>query len=106
LGNGAGVYWRAGGLCPAAGRLRLFAKAPGVRVATLADRALRGDYFSERSFYEIQQFRPEIDNPDQRIAEDVRNFTQESLAFLLVVVSSVLQVIAFSSVLWGISNHW
>jgi putative ATP-binding cassette transporter len=62
------------------------------------------DYFGERSFYEIQQFRPEIDNPDQRIAEDVRNFTQESLAFLLVVVSSVLQVIAFSSVLWGISR--
>jgi putative ATP-binding cassette transporter len=61
------------------------------------------DYFSDRSFYDIQQFRPEIDNPDQRIAEDVRNFTQESLAFLLVIVSSVLQVIAFSGVLWGIS---
>jgi putative ATP-binding cassette transporter len=62
------------------------------------------DYFSDRSFYDIQQFRPEIDNPDQRIAEDVRNFTQESLAFLLVIVSSVLQVIAFSGVLWGISQ--
>lgn len=63
------------------------------------------DYFKERSFYEIQQFKTDIDNPDQRIAEDVRNFTQESLAFLLVVASSVLQVIAFSGVLWGISKN-
>ncbi|WP_035988928.1 ABC transporter ATP-binding protein/permease [Leptolyngbya sp. KIOST-1] len=63
-----------------------------------------GDYFRDRAFYNIQQFQPDIDNPDQRIAEDVKNFTQQSLALLLVVVSSVLQVIAFSSVLWGISR--
>ena len=64
-----------------------------------------GDYFSDRAFYDIQQFQPDIDNPDQRIAEDVKNFTQQSLALLLVVVSSVLQVIAFSGVLWGISKN-
>ncbi|MBW4463117.1 MAG: ABC transporter ATP-binding protein/permease [Nodosilinea sp. WJT8-NPBG4] len=63
------------------------------------------DYFGDRAFYDIQQFHPDIDNPDQRIAEDVRNFTQQSLALLLVVVSSVLQVIAFSGVLWGISKN-
>jgi len=63
------------------------------------------DYFRDRSFYEIQQFKTDIDNPDQRIAEDVRNFTQESLAFLLVVAGSVLQVVAFSGVLWGISKN-
>ncbi|MGF1570497.1 MAG: ABC transporter ATP-binding protein/permease [Nodosilinea sp.] len=62
------------------------------------------DYFGDRAFYNIQQFQPNIDNPDQRIAEDVKNFTQESLGLLLVVVSSVLQVVAFSGVLWGISR--
>jgi putative ATP-binding cassette transporter len=62
------------------------------------------DYFRDRAFFDIQQFQPDIDNPDQRIAEDVKNFTQQSLALLLVVVSSVLQVIAFSGVLWGISK--
>ncbi|MBE9137909.1 ABC transporter ATP-binding protein/permease [Nodosilinea sp. LEGE 07088] len=64
-----------------------------------------GDYFGDRAFYNIQQFQPDIDNPDQRIAEDVKNFTQQSLALLLVVVSSVLQVIAFSGVLLGISKN-
>lgn len=61
------------------------------------------NYFGDRAFYRLQQAHTDIDNPDQRIAEDVKNFTQQSLALVLVVVSSVLQVIAFSSVLWGIS---
>ncbi|NJL49662.1 MAG: ABC transporter ATP-binding protein/permease [Leptolyngbyaceae cyanobacterium SM2_5_2] len=63
-----------------------------------------GDYFRDRAFYNVQQFQPDIDNPDQRIAEDVKNFTQQSLALLLVVISSTLQVVAFSGVLWGISK--
>ncbi|MFM7423549.1 MAG: ABC transporter ATP-binding protein/permease [Elainella sp.] len=61
-------------------------------------------YFANRAYYNLQTLTPEIDNPDQRIAEDVRSFTQESLTFLLVMVESVLSVIAFSGVLWGISR--
>ncbi|MEB3338264.1 MAG: ABC transporter ATP-binding protein/permease [Leptolyngbyaceae bacterium] len=62
------------------------------------------NYFRHRSYYNLHISGTEIDNPDQRIAEDVRSFTQESLTFLLVLVESVLSVIAFSSVLWGISR--
>lgn len=62
-------------------------------------------YFRDRAFYNINQFSTDIDNPDQRIAEDVRSFTQESLALVLVAVESVLSVVAFSGVLWGISKE-
>ncbi|MEQ9369088.1 MAG: SbmA/BacA-like family transporter [Coleofasciculus chthonoplastes F3-SA18-01] len=62
------------------------------------------NYFRHRAYYNLHIGTTEIDNPDQRIAEDVRSFTQESLTFLLVLVESVLSVIAFSSVLWGISK--
>jgi putative ATP-binding cassette transporter len=62
-----------------------------------------GKYFNNRAYYNLVSH-PEIDNPDQRIAEDVRSFTQESLKFLLLILKSVLTVIAFSSVLWGISR--
>lgn len=62
------------------------------------------NYFRDRAYYNLHIGKTEIDNPDQRIAEDVRSFTQESLTFLLVLVESVLSVIAFSSVLWGISK--
>ncbi|MEM1309157.1 MAG: SbmA/BacA-like family transporter, partial [Cyanobacteria bacterium P01_H01_bin.153] len=62
-------------------------------------------YFSDRAFYRINQFSPDIDNPDQRIAEDVRSFTQESLTLVLVVASSLLEIAAFSGVLWSISRE-
>jgi len=62
------------------------------------------NYFRNRAYYNLHISETEIDNPDQRIAEDVRSFTQESLTFLLRLVESVLSTIAFSSVLWGISK--
>ena len=62
-------------------------------------------YFGDRAFYRINQFSPDIDNPDQRIAEDVKSFTQESLTLVLVVASSVLEMVAFSGVLWSISRE-
>ncbi|MBW4582885.1 MAG: ABC transporter ATP-binding protein/permease [Tildeniella nuda ZEHNDER 1965/U140] len=62
------------------------------------------NYFGDRAYYNLSTSNGEIDNPDQRIAEDIRSFTQESLSFLLVLVESVLAVIAFSGVLWGISR--
>lgn len=46
-----------------------------------------------------------IDNPDQRIADDINTFTQRSLQFMLVLSGAVLQLIAFSGVLWAISRE-
>jgi len=62
------------------------------------------NYLSNRAFYNLNSSSAEIDNPDQRIAEDVRSFTQDSLKFVLIFVESILKVIAFSGVLWGISR--
>ena len=62
-------------------------------------------YFNNRAFYELGNFNSDIDNPDQRIAEDIRGFTIESLTFLLILVSSIFQVAAFSVVLWKISTN-
>ena len=62
-----------------------------------------GQYFQNRSYYELT-FNQTIDNPDQRISEDVHSFTQKSLTFLLEVVGAVLQLIAFSGILWAISK--
>jgi vitamin B12/bleomycin/antimicrobial peptide transport system ATP-binding/permease protein len=60
-------------------------------------------YFEHRSFYYLNHAEADIDNPDQRISEDVKSFTQESLTFLLALVDALLAIGAFSSVLWGIS---
>ncbi len=44
-----------------------------------------------------------IENPDQRIAEDVRSFTTVTLSFVLMIFNGTLTVIAFATVLWTIS---
>jgi putative ATP-binding cassette transporter len=60
-------------------------------------------YFKRRAFYQLT-FDQQIDNPDQRISEDVNNFTQRSLKFLVEIVGAVLQLVAFSGILWSISK--
>jgi len=60
-------------------------------------------YFRNRAYFEVQSD-PNIDNPDQRIAEDINTFTQKSLYFLLIIVGSAIQVVAFCGVLWSISR--
>ncbi len=59
-----------------------------------------GRYFKDRAYYELTSNHA-IDNPDQRIADDINSFTQQSLRFLLEVIGAVLQLIAFSGHLVG-----
>ncbi|MCJ8278869.1 MAG: ABC transporter ATP-binding protein/permease, partial [Rivularia sp. ALOHA_DT_140] len=61
-------------------------------------------YFENINFYRLD-FSQEIDNPDQRIAEDINNFTQQSLYLLTILSDSILQLILFSGVLWTTSAN-
>ena len=58
-------------------------------------------YLGDRSFYQLGND-PELDNPDQRIAEDIKSFTEESLNFLLVIFNSIFKVVGFTALIWGI----
>jgi putative ATP-binding cassette transporter len=68
----------------------------------LTGRFLDG-YLKNRKYYELGTD-PEIDNPDQRISEDINTFTGRSINFLLIFLSSFMQLVAFSAVLWSISH--
>ena len=59
-------------------------------------------YFHQRAYYRLNAMAG-IDNPDQRIAEDINSFTQQSLYFSMIVLGAVIQLMAFASVLWAIS---
>jgi ABC-type uncharacterized transport system fused permease/ATPase subunit len=67
----------------------------------LSDRYLNR-YFSNQSFYHLGQISA-VDNPDQRIAQDIDNFTQQSLLFVVLVTDSSLQLAGFVSILWRVS---
>lgn len=60
-------------------------------------------YFRNTAFYKLA-FNADIDNPDQRIAEDINTFTLRSIFYFLLFVETVLQLFAFSGVLWSISK--
>ncbi|QNH58188.1 ABC transporter ATP-binding protein/permease [Limnospira indica] len=62
------------------------------------------NYFQNRSYYEIDSHK-DIDNPDQRISEDIRAFTITSLRFLLIILGAVIDVISFTGILWSISKQ-
>ncbi len=60
-------------------------------------------YLKNRAYYELTANKV-VDNPDQRMAEDLKQFTVTSLSFLLVILGSIIDVIAFSGILWSISK--
>jgi putative ATP-binding cassette transporter len=62
--------------------------------------AFLANYFQNRHYYEIET-QGQIDNPDQRIMEDIRSFTRTSLVFLLIMLGSLMDLISFSGILWS-----
>jgi putative ATP-binding cassette transporter len=68
----------------------------------LTSRFLDG-YLKGRKYYALRSD-ADIDNPDQRISEDINTFTGRSINFLLIFLESIMQLVAFSAVLWSISH--
>ncbi len=60
-------------------------------------------YFSDRTYYDLT-YSTHIDNPDQRLTDDINSFTGKSIYFLLIFIETGLQIVAFSGVLWLISR--
>ncbi len=68
----------------------------------LTGRFLDG-YLGGRKYYALST-NSEIDNPDQRISEDINTFTGRSTHFMLIFIGSLMQLVAFGAVLWSISH--
>jgi len=59
-------------------------------------------YLADGTYYRLNASE-ELENPDQRIAEDIRAFTTTTLSFVLMLLNSSFTIVAFSGVLWSIS---
>lgn len=66
-------------------------------------RDLLGDYFYRAHYYQLS-FSAQIDNPDQRIQEDVRTLTQETMKVVVILLQSIFQLLGFAGVLWSTSK--
>eukprot|EP00802_Teleaulax_amphioxeia_P007772 Tamp_07780.p1 GENE.Tamp_07780~~Tamp_07780.p1 ORF type:complete len:775 (-),score=172.86 Tamp_07780:113-2437(-) len=58
-------------------------------------------YEANRSYYALEM-KGDLDNPDQRIAEDARSFTRTSLDFSITLMTSVIDLVSFSGILYSI----
>ncbi|KAK4802904.1 hypothetical protein SAY86_001107 [Trapa natans] len=58
-------------------------------------------YLKNRTFYKIQS-QSIIDNPDQRINDDLSSFTGTALSFSLTLFNATVDLISFSNILYGI----
>ncbi|CAN0901873.1 ABC transporter D family member 2, chloroplastic [Linum grandiflorum] len=58
-------------------------------------------YLKDQMFYKIQS-QSIIDNPDQRIVDDLSSFTGTALSFALTLFNAVVDLISFSNILYGI----
>ncbi len=61
-------------------------------------------YFKESAFYRIS-WHEGIDNPDQRIEEDIRTLTTGLISLFIIIVNSMLTLIMFVSILWSITPN-
>ena len=59
-------------------------------------------YFYNQAFYSLGNLNTEVDNPDQRIAEDIKSFTEESIFFLLVFFNAIFLAIGYTALIWSI----
>ena len=59
-------------------------------------------YFFRRAYYYLRG-EEALDNPDQRIAEDTRNFTATTLSLGLIILNSLMTLVGFLGVLISIS---
>merc|ERR1740117_530259 len=62
---------------------------------------LARQYYTDQAYYKIE-IDPEIDNPDQRITEDVTAFTKVSLDFFITLCTAAIDLFSFSGILYSI----
>jgi putative ATP-binding cassette transporter len=69
----------------------------------LTDRFLR-DWMKDEAYYRMQLLDRGTDNPDQRIAEDLRLFVEYTLSLSLGLLSAVVTLVSFIVILWTLSG--
>lgn len=65
---------------------------------------LLGQWLDRQSYYRSQYLDTPVDNPDQRIQQDVATFVEMSLSLSMGVVNALVSTFAFTLILWNLSG--
>ena len=61
-------------------------------------------WLQKKTYYRLEMFGKEMDNPDQRISEDVNLFVTKTLSFFVGIVKALCTLISFVVILWQLSG--
>lgn len=61
-------------------------------------------WLQHRTYYRLEMFGKEMDNPDQRISEDVNLFVTKTLGFFVGIVKALCTLVSFVVILWQLSG--
>jgi len=61
-------------------------------------------WLADRAYFRLQLQGQDTDNPDQRIADDLRLFTDYVMSLSLGLLTSVVSLVSFLFILWGLSG--
>lgn len=64
------------------------------------------DWLRDRRYYLLQMQHLGTDNPDQRIADDLRKFADYSLSLTIGLMNAVVTLVSFLGILWGLSGDY
>jgi putative ATP-binding cassette transporter len=64
-----------------------------------------GNWVENANHYRMQLLDDRPDNPDQRIAEDIKQFIQLALTIGVGLINAVVTLVSFIVVLWGLSEQ-
>jgi putative ATP-binding cassette transporter len=62
------------------------------------------EWLADRAYYRMALTDPATDNPDQRVADDLRLFVDDTLSLGLGLMNSIVTLVSFVFVLWSLSG--
>ena len=65
-----------------------------------------GRWIGPQAYCQQERHPDEADNPDQRIAEDIRSYVASSLGLSLSLLAAVATLCSFAGLLWNLSADW
>jgi putative ATP-binding cassette transporter len=67
------------------------------------------EWLADRAYYRIAMTQDHVqsgtDNPDQRIAEDIRDFVDNTLTLGISFIANIATLLSFIGILWGLSGE-
>ena len=75
-----------------------------IRWRTWLTKRYQHAWLHDKAFYRMKLVGSAVDNPDQRIADDLNSFTEQTMTLVFGLVNSVTTLVSFSVILLGLSS--